>query len=386
MKNKVVMFNLVALLFASATFAQGVENDDMYFNSKDRAKLRAQQATEKAAYSASVEKRAKNNKPAEQEYYLNPTDSYSARNVNPEFAARSNSQMAQVDNQDYFVSDYRYNTVNSINSWNNNFNSWYTNPWYNTNYFGPSINNWNSPYYGSAFDGWGNPWNNPYYRSGWGSSFSYHWGSSWNYGWGNGMGWGMNAGWGNPYMMNGWGNPYMNSWSSFGYGGAWGWNRWNNNFYPRTVVIVNNGGEGAGRGIEYGKRATRTSAVTTPQRGAVNNTRTRSTYVAPTTGGRPSDAGGRVATENRNQRQADYYNRSWRTNSQQGQRTSPSRNSSNDWGNTNRSSDSNNSYNSNSRNSGSYNQPTRSYSPPSSGTRSSAPASSGSSGRTRGRD
>ncbi|HTE28990.1 MAG TPA: hypothetical protein VK666_01360, partial [Chryseolinea sp.] len=132
MKNKVVIFGLAAVLASSATFAQGVENDDMYFTSKDRARLKAQKASEQVAYQASVDKK----KHAEAvEEAVNPTDSYSARNENPEFAARSNSQQAQSDNQDYFVSNYRYNNASNLTNWNNNFNSWYGSSWYRPNYY-----------------------------------------------------------------------------------------------------------------------------------------------------------------------------------------------------------------------------------------------------------
>jgi hypothetical protein len=372
MKNKVMMVNLVVMLLASVTYAQRVENDDMYFNSKDRAKLKAQKASEEASYVASVKKTKKSQ--FSEEEFNNPTDSYSARNVNPEFAARSNSQIAQADNEDYFVNNYRYNNSSNLNNWNNNFNNWYSNPWYSANYFGPSINAWNSPYYGSNFDSWGNPWANPYYRSGWSSSFSYHWGSPWNYGWGNGMG-----------MNFGYGNPYMNSWSSWGPSFGYGYNSW---FCPsNNVFIINNGGE-SGRNIAYGKRASHGGMVTTPQ-DAVNN-RTRSNYVpTSSTGGRQSNPGGRVVTQSTNQRQEDYYNRSWRNSQQSGQGSAPSRSSSNNgWSNSsNRSSNSDTFYRQGS-NSNSYSSPSRSSSFDGGGgaTRSSAPASSGSNGRTRGRD
>ena len=46
MKSKVAILSLVSLLFTVAASAQGIENDDMYFNSKDRAKLNAAKATE----------------------------------------------------------------------------------------------------------------------------------------------------------------------------------------------------------------------------------------------------------------------------------------------------------------------------------------------------
>ncbi len=60
MKNKVVILNFAALLLASATFAQTVEYDDMYFTSKDRAKLKAQKASEEVAYQASTKKNKRN--------------------------------------------------------------------------------------------------------------------------------------------------------------------------------------------------------------------------------------------------------------------------------------------------------------------------------------
>ncbi len=377
MKNKDMMFGLAALLFATASFAQGVEYDDMYFNSKDRATLNAQRTSAAAAYSASASssiKKARKNE-IQEEVFVNPTDSYSARNVNPEFAARSNSETALADDQDYFVSNYKYKKAADINEWNTNFNNWYGSPWYGSAYYGSSINAWNSPYYGSYYDPYGNPWCNPYYRSSWSSSYSFYMGNSWNYGWGGGMGMGMGMGYGYPY-----GNSWS-SWGSYGYGYGG---------YPVSVVYVNNYNNGgyygeAGRPVAYGKRATRSGMVTTPQEGT--NYRTRTNYVATTSGDRPTNTGGRVSSQSNGTQQVDYYNRSWRT-SQQGQSTYPTRNSTNSsWGNSNydRSSSGDN-YN---RSSGtnSYNSPARSSSFESGGaTRSSAPASSGSGGRSRGRD
>jgi hypothetical protein len=369
MKNKAIRLTSVALLLATATFAQRVENDDMYFNSSDRVKLNALRASEQASYSASIKKSGKQDM-GKEDLYNNTTDSYSARNINPEFAARSNSQTAQADDQDYFVSNYQYQTSTNLNNWNNSFNNSYNNPWYSANYFGPSINSWNSPYYGSAYDSWGNPWCNPYYRSGWSSSFSFYWGNSWNYGGGYGMG--MGYGYGNPYSN--WGPSYG---YGYGYGGGGGF------YYPGTVIVVNNYGESGRGNVAYGKRATRGTMATSPQEGT--NSRTRSSYV-PAAGGRTSD-GGRVAATGRSQGQEDYYNRSWKNNTQNQNSAYPSRSSTNNsWSNTS------NGYNRSSNSSGSYNNnnssssPSRSSSMSSGSTRSSAPASSGSSGRSRGRD
>lgn len=386
MKIKVVVTGLMAVLIASASFAQSIENDDMYFTSKDRVKLKAKQAEDEVAYQASVvRKNTRRNNEVIEEQDANPSDSYSARNVNPEFAARSNSQEASADNEDYFVSDYRYNNSSNLNSWNNNFNTWYSNPWYASNYFSPSIYGWNTPYYGSYYDSWGNPWMNPYYRSGWSSSFSYYYGSSWNYGWGSSYG--MSFGYGNPYMNSwyGWNSPY------YGYG----YNYW----YPSTIVVVGNGD--GGRNVVYGKRGTRGGAITTRQE--ATSGRTRGVYSPGTgsTSGRTTDAGGRsIATTSTmptrtTQRQDDYYNRSWRTSQQSQGSTSPSR-SSGMWSTPSRSSNSsfgnrndNSNFSNNSFNSGSRSSSFNNSGNSSGATRSSGGSFSGgggSNGRTRGRD
>ena len=297
MKSKVVLIGLVSLLFTVAASAQGIENDDMYFNSKDRAKLNAAKTSE---VTASIKKSKKETVADEA---VNPTDSYSARNVNPEYQARTNSQTAQADNQDYFVNNYKYNNASSYNNWNNNFNNWYSNPWYGGNYYDPYINSFNSPYYGSRYDMWGNPWCNPYYRSGWSSSFSYHWGSSYNYGWGMNFGYG-NYGY-NPYNAWGaWGSPYYGASSYYGYGGYG---------YPTKVVIVESGYHGP----VYGKRSSRSSQL------SGDNGRVARSYnnqgVETGTNGRPT-IGGRTSSSVNTQ--SDYYNRGWRTQTQQN--TSPS--------------------------------------------------------------
>ncbi|MEJ7647240.1 MAG: hypothetical protein WKF87_21780 [Chryseolinea sp.] len=377
MKNKVVL-GLSALLVTSAAFGQGIESDDMYFSSKDRAKLKEAQASKQAAYEASARNTKRDNIAAVEEDD-NAEAIYSARNENPEFAARSNSQSAQADNQDYFVNDYKYNNYSNLNNFNNNFNDWYGSSWYRSNYYNPSIYGWNSPYYGSAYDSWGNPWMNPYYRSGWSSSFSFHLGNSWNYGWGNNMGWGMSYGYNNPYMGSMYGYR-----SGYGYGAGYG--GWYNS---PTVIIVNNG-EG-GRNVAYGKRGSHGGMVTSAP-GNGNSRSRNSNIVEPSAGGvRPTygNSGGRIATTapTRSSRQEEYYNRSWRSSQQpatsSGSYNAPSRNSSSDSWNRSSNSDFGRTSSPNNNNNGGN---VRSGSSDGGAVRSSAPASSGSNGRTRGRD
>lgn len=372
---KKYFLSLAALILTAAAFGQ-VENDDMYFNSKDRAQLKAQRASEESSYvMATAKKTKKTEQTAAAEEVINPTDSYSARNVNPEYAARSNSQTAAADNQDYFVNNYKYNTSTNLNNWNNNFNGWYNNAWYNNNYYNPGmyamygVTGMYSPYssyYGNG--GYYDPWGSPYY-SPYSSGLGYYGGS----GWGSGIGFGMSYGWGSPYYNSYYGNPYMGMGYYGGYGSYGGYGGYG---YPGTIVVVNNHYGESGRNVVYGKRATHGAMITAPQ--DASYTRSRTSYT-PTT--RPDASGGRVASH----RQDDYYNRSWR-NSQQSSYSTPSRSSSYDsWGNTNRSGT--DSYYR--HDSGSSYSPSRSSSFDSGGgggSRPSAPASSGSNGRTRGRD
>ncbi len=375
MKSKVAFLSLVSLLFTFAATAQEIENDDMYFNSKDRAKLNAAKASD-VSYTASIKKNKKE-KEVEAEP-VNPTDSYSARNVNPEYQARTNAETAQSDNEDYFVNNYHYNNASNFNNWNNNFNRWYSNPWYGGNYYDPFINSWNTPYYGSYYDSWGNPWRNPYYRSGWSSSFSYHWGSSWDYGWGMNFGYG-NYGYVNPYY-NAWaGNPYYGGYSPWGSYSYYGWG------YPSHVIVVESGNR---NGPVYGKRGSRSGELSRTAGSGGNNRSYNRGLVDSNDGGRTT-TGGRMST-NTSRTQSDYYNRSWRTqsntnssyNNQNSNYSNPNSGNSNtrsSWESNTRSSWSNG--DSNTRSSGSSGGRTSSGSGSSSGSSGGSSSGSRSSGR-----
>src|SRR5688500_7538890 len=153
MKLRGILLATFSLVGISGAFAQA-EYDDMYFNSEDRAKLKAQRSTE-LAYNTPK----KSQKTWTEDENANPTDSYSARNINPEYTARQQSETAQVDEENYFVDNYQYNR-NQLNNWNKNYNNWYNSSWYRSNYYGAGINSWNSPYYG--YNSWNSPWYDPY--------------------------------------------------------------------------------------------------------------------------------------------------------------------------------------------------------------------------------
>jgi hypothetical protein len=194
--------------------ASGQETDDMYFRSKDRTKLKA---TPTESYSSNFETFKKKNFPeAEAEdaevYGTNPADSYSAREINPEFVARSQSETTATGEQAYFEEGYApANPTDSysasvVNPNLQNNSPSFTNSWYGPSYspmFNPYrgfYDPWMSPYYGGYY----NPWMNPY-GSGWNTSLNYIW-SPWGSGWNVGIGytWGnvwcpVNSYWGSPF-------------------------------------------------------------------------------------------------------------------------------------------------------------------------------------------
>jgi hypothetical protein len=379
MKIKVAILGMAVTCIAGSVMAQ--ETDDMYFNSSDRAKLNASkpQKTEELAYVDRKESSATN---ADDEN-INTSD-YSARNVNPEFTSRSNSALAQEDNGDYFINDYRFASANELNQFNNDYNKWQNSQWYNSGYYANNSMMYGgmglgtSYYYNSYYNSFSNPWTSPYYQSGWYGSLSYYGGCPYY-----GNSWGMGIGYGSPYYGGYYGSGYGGGYYG-GYGGG---------YYGggNSYVVVE-----SGRGSVYGKR---------PERGGMNyyagnNTPGRRGEVStrPSTSTSGGNTGGRVATNtNSSGRQDEYYNRSWRRASEY-QRTSTSSypssgsNSNSSWTN---SGSSNNSRSSSSWGGGNTTTaPSRSSSFDSGGgssrssgsSSSSSSSGSGSGGRTRGRD
>lgn len=304
-----VLLSLGVTLSALNVVAQ-VEDDDMYFTAKDREKLRAAQASEAASiptYSSFSSNEAVEPEEAET---VNPTDSYSSRDTNPEFAARSIAETAQEDEANYFVNDYQYAAARNLQNFNDSYSSWSNNPMYNTSYYGSTMNNWNSPYYGSN-SGFYSPWGNPY----WGSS---GWSMSMSYGWGSGYGYGHPYGYGyNPYGYGYGYNPY----GYYPYGAYYGGGYYGSGYgcgYPGTIVVVNNSSSDYNPRVTYGKRPTRGSAQVSPRisdyTGRSSRTRVASTPATP-----ENSTSGRVSTNTpptrttRNSGQTEYYSRSWKS-------------------------------------------------------------------------
>src|SRR3954466_11537839 len=116
MKTKSILLSLLAIASGICVFAQ--ENDDMYFSSKDRAKVSLSSREEVVLASAKTNPSAQT---------INPSDSYSARNENPDYIAGakvgSNASRAST----YFTPTYQPNVNQSLYSNNCNCSSGYNN-------------------------------------------------------------------------------------------------------------------------------------------------------------------------------------------------------------------------------------------------------------------
>jgi len=220
-----------------AMLASAQENDDLYFRSKDRQKA-ASASADSYVSNYDAFKRQHFLETDKQESNVNPTDSYAARQVNPEYVARANAEQASTDEQNYFVEGYTpvspAGTGYNSNFFNNNWN----NPWY-TGWYGPArFNNWYAPYYG-FYD----PWMNPFwgYGPGWYSGFGSYW-SPWGNSWSMMIGYSWGNTWGNT-----WGNPWCNT--------LWGpsWSYWNNAYYYY--------GSNERTRVNYGKRPSGNTVV-----------------------------------------------------------------------------------------------------------------------------
>src|SRR6478735_10199151 len=112
MKTRFLILSAAIALTTTTVLAQSAEYDDMYFNGKDRQKLKEKQASEQAAFTETAASKHKKSNVTEEVYADNGT--YSARNQNPEFAARTNGKTAS-DDADYYTTNYKYGSNTSTN-------------------------------------------------------------------------------------------------------------------------------------------------------------------------------------------------------------------------------------------------------------------------------
>lgn len=279
MKNlKQILTVVFSCLVAITAFSQ--EFDDMYFNSKDRAKLNERKI------SADLGLTKNNAEIRGADAPINPTDSYSARNINPEYSSQINSGSVPPVEDNYFIQDFQPKGVNqNISNCNCGSGSFY-NPYYGNNA-------WNNPYYGNM-GGFGSPYGS-YYGSPWGypsyGGFNSGLSMSMNYGWGSyNPGFYVGLGYGYGSYSNFW-NPYSNPWRNGYYG----------SYYPGQVIIIENGNN-LGTKVSYSKRSSRSSNINH----SVDNSRPSSVANVNNTGRDAVNSGrSRSATP-------EYYDRGWK--------------------------------------------------------------------------
>ena len=103
MKTKITLLTLLGMI-STLGFSQNVEYDDMYFNKKDREKLR--ESTLVSNKTANVERVNTSATKSEQIDRFNPTDSYSARNVNPDFVDNQTAKKRAEFAKNYISVNY----------------------------------------------------------------------------------------------------------------------------------------------------------------------------------------------------------------------------------------------------------------------------------------
>lgn len=299
MKRTIVLSALS--MWCAASFAQ-VEQDDMYFNKKDRTKLIQQASVTEPAVDEAL---ARGEKPLRFDYAINNNSgsqeaaSIAARDINPEYIARSQSEMLTGEEASYFQENYEYATQQSLNSYSDDLTQWQNSSLYSGNYFAPSINGWNSPYYSPFNDPFlmgysNNPWCNPGFQSGLSVSFSYMIGNNWNYGWGSPS----------VSMMFMYGSPWVNMnmyWGNYGYGYGGGYG----GYYPVSYANSDS------RGPVYGKRGSRSRDISNPNRYTTSNN------VRNVNGTNTTNTGRSAVSRTATRSTAEYYTPQWKRVTQQ---------------------------------------------------------------------
>jgi len=303
MKSRITFLTILTVSAAFVASAQEVEFDDMYFRSKDREVLASSQTLTMKAAAKELEVISP----------INPTDSYSARNVNPEYLSQTkvNPSSANQSPVAYFIPGYVPTGVNQ-NIYNefaySSNNGMMGNPYSSFGMgmggmgmgMGMGMMNMNSGFY--------SPYNS-YYSRPWMGFDQFGYNNLQGY-YGPTMRWNMMGGWnswgGSPwnnfYGMNSWGmNPWGMGGMGFG-GGYYGYNSW----YQPQVVIIN--GDTNARNAVYGKRSSRSNDLN-------NNVTTsnRQSATIDTQGRTRGSSNGRISG-NENQAAGSYYQRGWRTN------------------------------------------------------------------------
>lgn len=300
---------LLGLVSCSTSYSalQG-ESDDLYFRASD-----AEVATEFAVQNNNPENFKQLRQIDAEEY---DQESFSAKNVNPEYIAKYQNDNEQVDEGAVYFDDANTDSIKGeagdINIYNNfrgynapgNYNSgWNMNPWM-----------MNSMYMG-GFSPWGLGMGG-FYDPFWGPGYGFRPGLSMSLS--MGFGWGSGFGFGHPFMRYGYGmggfyDPFYSPYMGYGYGYGMRYNR--------PIIIIPGGAENQ-RHIVRSTRPSRGSYVGTTGRTRESNLATpssrRSTARREAVSRSPLTSTASTRSNSRSdfsRSQNDYYNSSARRSS-----------------------------------------------------------------------
>ena len=180
-RRKETILGLVMVLFFNWAGAQVQEYDDLYFNGSDRKMLKLASESKIQSYS--------NDAAETYQSFSNGTysDSYSAKDVNPDYISRYRSQADGQENNlsngneegsDFYLEEKVQPIATTVNNYYGNSSYRYAPNWGNWRlgmrmrfwdpFWGVSFGNmgwgWDPFFYNNGFGmGWNNPWNNPWY-------------------------------------------------------------------------------------------------------------------------------------------------------------------------------------------------------------------------------
>ncbi|MGY6743157.1 MAG: hypothetical protein ACXIUQ_10510 [Cecembia sp.] len=315
--NKILTIGAGAVLLLSSCSSsynamRGGETDDLYFMASD-----ARVATEFAV---------NNNTPqtfqslGDANTSTFDQENFSARNVNPEYLARYQSQTPTEDGGTvYFDDNGVQEAAPNVNVYNNFYGSGFNGAGFGQSRFNLNLGfgmGWGMPMmgWGMPMMGWGMPmmgmgmWD-PFWDPFWGPGMGMGFGPAWGWGMRPGFGfgwnsmWGWNAGfgmgWGNPWMggMWGWRNPWMGG--MWGMGPGWGWG-------GPIFVVPGEPGRQIVRGSRYGRGA---GTAVSGGRGSGSSYQPATTRAArrdAATGSRAISSGDRAASRDFGRSQNDY--------------------------------------------------------------------------------
>ncbi len=226
-------------------------NDNLYFMASD-VKIATQYAV------------ANNNPSTFQNLAKEPTapqESFSSRNVNPEYISRY-GQTSAIEDEEVVYFDDNQTQTNSSNQPNIDvYNSFSVNNFNNNRGWGNTAFNMGMGFGFGGFSPWGMGFYDPFFNPYWGFR--------------PGFNVGLNFGWGRPFYdpfnpfygfggfgrMGGFYDPF---WGGGFMGSPWGWGR---PIYATGPVIVLPGSEFGNRRVVYGSRPTRGSSMVSGSRG-----------------------------------------------------------------------------------------------------------------------